>query len=115
LAADILIRINSIESRLSELEFRIGTGPDVGGLDTKIAQARRDKEAAIGEQDVETIAPITGQPLKRLKVSPGPARRSSCTGRGRSGWVIDACSLMLSARVRVVSCTRAWWTTTVFC
>ena len=53
LAADVLIRINAIESRLSELEFRVGTGPDVGGLDTEIAQTRRDKDAALGEQDFE--------------------------------------------------------------
>jgi hypothetical protein len=38
-------RINTIESQLSALEFRLGTGPDVRGLDTEIAQTRRDKEA----------------------------------------------------------------------
>jgi ATP-dependent Clp protease ATP-binding subunit ClpA len=53
LAADILTRINAIESRLSELEFRVGTGPDVRGLDTEIAQARRDTEAAVARQDFE--------------------------------------------------------------
>jgi ATP-dependent Clp protease ATP-binding subunit ClpC len=58
LAADILTRIDAIESRLSELEFRVGTGPDVRGLDTEITQARRDTEAAIGEQDFEAGASL---------------------------------------------------------
>jgi ATP-dependent Clp protease ATP-binding subunit ClpC len=53
LAAEFLLRIDAIESRLSELEFRVGTGPDVRALDAEIAQARRDTESAIAKQDVE--------------------------------------------------------------
>jgi Clp amino terminal domain, pathogenicity island component len=52
LATDMLNRINAIESRLSELEFRVGSGPDLRGLDTEIAQARRDKDSAFREQDL---------------------------------------------------------------
>jgi ATP-dependent Clp protease ATP-binding subunit ClpC len=73
LAADILLRINAIESRLSELEFRLGTGPDVRGLDTEIAQARRDQEAAIGEQDVEAATSLGDK--ERQLIAEKDARR----------------------------------------
>jgi ATP-dependent Clp protease ATP-binding subunit ClpA len=51
-------RIDTIESRLSAAEFGVGTGPDVRGLETQIAQARRDKEAASGEQDFEAATSL---------------------------------------------------------
>jgi ATP-dependent Clp protease ATP-binding subunit ClpA len=51
-------RIDTIESRLSAAEFRVGTGPDMRGLDKEIAQTRRDKEAASGEQDFEAAASL---------------------------------------------------------
>jgi hypothetical protein len=52
-------RINTIESRLSALEFHVGTGPDVRGLDTEIAQTRRAKKSAIGEQDFEAATSLS--------------------------------------------------------
>jgi ATP-dependent Clp protease ATP-binding subunit ClpA len=51
-------RIDMIESRLSAAEFRVGTGPDMRGLDTEIAQTRRDKETARGEQDFEAATSL---------------------------------------------------------
>ena len=45
-----------MESRLSALERRVGTGPDVRDLDQEIAQVCRDKESAMDIQDFETAA-----------------------------------------------------------
>jgi ATP-dependent Clp protease ATP-binding subunit ClpA len=56
LLAEILGRFDSMESRLSALEHRVGTGPGVRDLDREIAQVRRDKESAIDGQDFETAA-----------------------------------------------------------
>jgi ATP-dependent Clp protease ATP-binding subunit ClpA len=56
LASEVRGRLDSIEWRLSVLEQRVGTGPDVHDLDREIAQVRRDKEAAIDAQDFENAA-----------------------------------------------------------
>ena len=56
LLPELLTRFDSIESRLSALEQRVGTGPDLRDLDEEIRQARRDKEAAIDAEDFETAA-----------------------------------------------------------
>jgi ATP-dependent Clp protease ATP-binding subunit ClpA len=56
LASELRGRLDSIEWRLSVLEQRVGTGPDVRDLDREIAQVRRDKEAAIDAQDFENAA-----------------------------------------------------------
>jgi ATP-dependent Clp protease ATP-binding subunit ClpA len=48
--------LDSFEWRLSVLEQRVGTGPNVRDLDLEIAQIRRDKEAAIDAQDFEHAA-----------------------------------------------------------
>jgi ATP-dependent Clp protease ATP-binding subunit ClpA len=52
----LLDRFDSVESRLSALEHRVGTGPDLRDLDQEIMQVRRDKESAIDMQDFETAA-----------------------------------------------------------
>ena len=54
LLAEILSRIEDLDSRLSAVEQRLGTGPDVRDLDQQIAQARRDKESAVSAEDYET-------------------------------------------------------------
>jgi ATP-dependent Clp protease ATP-binding subunit ClpA len=56
LLAELLSRLGSIESRLSALEHRVGTGPGTPDLDQEIRQVRGDKEAAIDAQDFETAA-----------------------------------------------------------
>jgi ATP-dependent Clp protease ATP-binding subunit ClpC len=56
LLPELLARFDSLEARLSDLEHRVGTGPDVRDLDREIAQVRRDKETAIDAQDFETAA-----------------------------------------------------------
>jgi 2-oxo-4-hydroxy-4-carboxy--5-ureidoimidazoline (OHCU) decarboxylase len=52
-ASDAPAGVNALESRLSAVEQRVGTGPDTADLDEQIAQARRDKESAIDAQDFE--------------------------------------------------------------
>jgi ATP-dependent Clp protease ATP-binding subunit ClpA len=56
LLAEILDRLDSIDSRLSAVEQRVGTGPDLRDLDREVKQVRRDKESAINAQDFETAA-----------------------------------------------------------
>jgi ATP-dependent Clp protease ATP-binding subunit ClpC len=56
LLSEAIARFESIDSRLSAVEQRVGTGPDVGDLDQQIAQARREKEAAARAEDYETAA-----------------------------------------------------------
>ncbi len=47
-----------MESRLSAIEHRAGTGPEVSDLDQQIDQARRDREAAVDAQDYENAAAL---------------------------------------------------------
>jgi ATP-dependent Clp protease ATP-binding subunit ClpC len=58
LLSELLGRVKSMESRLSAIEQRVGTGPDMGDVDQQIAQARRDKESAIGAEDFENAAAL---------------------------------------------------------
>jgi ATP-dependent Clp protease ATP-binding subunit ClpA len=58
LLSEILDRLGSVESRLSAVEQRVGTGPDVRDLDKEVMQIRRDKESAIDAQDFETAATL---------------------------------------------------------
>ncbi len=58
LLSEVLGRVESMDSRLSAVEQRAGTGPDTGELDREIAQARRDKESAIGAEDFEKAAAL---------------------------------------------------------
>ena len=54
--AEILAHVQSIDSRLSAVEQRVGIGPDLSDLDKQIKQAHDDKESAIDAQDFETAA-----------------------------------------------------------
>jgi ATP-dependent Clp protease ATP-binding subunit ClpC len=56
LASELPGRVGSMESRLSIVEHRVGTGPDVAELDRQIEQARADREAAADAQDYENAA-----------------------------------------------------------
>lgn len=52
----LLSLVESIDSRLSTVERRVGTGPDVGDLDQQISRARRCKDGAVGAEDYENAA-----------------------------------------------------------
>jgi ATP-dependent Clp protease ATP-binding subunit ClpC len=56
--SEVLRRIKSIDSRLSAVEQRVGTGPDMADLDQEITQARRDKETAVGAEDYENASAL---------------------------------------------------------
>jgi hypothetical protein len=56
--AEILSRIEAMDSRLSAVEQHMGIGPDVRDLDLQIASARRDKETAAGAEDYEHAAAL---------------------------------------------------------
>jgi ATP-dependent Clp protease ATP-binding subunit ClpA len=56
--AEILSRIEAMDSRLSAVEQHMGIGPDVRDLDLQIAAARRDKETAAGAEDYEHAASL---------------------------------------------------------
>jgi ATP-dependent Clp protease ATP-binding subunit ClpC len=49
-------QLDSVSWRLSVLEQRVGTTPDLAQLDREIAQVRRDRESAIDAQDFENAA-----------------------------------------------------------
>ena len=56
--SEAIARFDSIDSRLSAVEQRVGTGPDVGDLDQQIAHTRREKESAARAEDYETAAAL---------------------------------------------------------
>jgi UvrB/UvrC motif-containing protein len=66
LLPEILGRVESIESQLSAIGKRLGAGPETGDLDQQIAQARRAKEAAAGEEDYESAAALRDQERQLL-------------------------------------------------
>jgi Clp amino terminal domain, pathogenicity island component/UvrB/uvrC motif len=59
--AEVLGRLGAMDSRLSAIEQRVGTGPDMSDLDQATAQARRAKEAAVEAQDFENAARLRDQ------------------------------------------------------
>jgi len=56
LVSQLLDRVAAMESRLSAIEQRVGTGPDTRELEQQIDQARRDRDAAVSAQDYENAA-----------------------------------------------------------
>jgi ATP-dependent Clp protease ATP-binding subunit ClpA len=50
LLAGVVARVNAIDSRLSAVEQRAGTGPDTGDLDQQIEQVRGERQAAAAAQ-----------------------------------------------------------------
>jgi ATP-dependent Clp protease ATP-binding subunit ClpC len=58
LLPEVLARVESIDAQLSAIGQRVGAGPETGDLDQQIAQARRGKEAAAGEEDYESAAAL---------------------------------------------------------
>jgi UvrB/uvrC motif len=55
---DILASLEALDVRLAAIERWVGIRPRLDDLDTEIAKARRDKEAAIGAQDFKAAAAL---------------------------------------------------------
>ncbi|HYA51995.1 MAG TPA: UvrB/UvrC motif-containing protein [Streptosporangiaceae bacterium] len=72
LASELPGRVGSVESRLSVVERRVGTGPDLAELDRQIDQARRDRQAAVQAQDYENAAVLRDRERQLL------AHKASC-------------------------------------
>ncbi len=58
LLSGVIARIDAIDSRLSAIEQRVGTGPDLRDLDQEIAQINSDKQAAAADEDYENAAAL---------------------------------------------------------
>ncbi len=54
--SEVIRRVESIQTRLSAVEGRAGTGPDTSDLDRELAKVRQDKAAALGREDYEDAA-----------------------------------------------------------
>jgi ATP-dependent Clp protease ATP-binding subunit ClpC len=63
---DALARIDSLDRRLAAIEGQVGLRPDLEDLDQEIAQARREKEAAIDRQDFEAAAALRDKETQLL-------------------------------------------------
>jgi ClpA/ClpB-like protein len=79
-------RITAVESRLSALEQRVGTGADMRELDRRLDQVRGDKAAAddahddeqaalLRDQENQLLAEKEGTPAGLARRTPGPAGR----------------------------------------
>jgi hypothetical protein len=58
LPPEIATRLDAIDSRLSAVEQRGGTGPDTGDLDQQIEHVQRDRHAAVDAQEYERAASL---------------------------------------------------------
>ena len=58
LLSQVQARVNAIDSRLSVIEQRVGTGPDTRDLRQQIEQVRDEKEAAVDAQEFEQAASL---------------------------------------------------------
>jgi ATP-dependent Clp protease ATP-binding subunit ClpA len=61
LLSRVAARLSGLESRLSAIEQRVGTGPDTGDLDQQIEQLRGEKHAAADAQEYEQAASLRDQ------------------------------------------------------
>jgi ATP-dependent Clp protease ATP-binding subunit ClpC len=66
LLSEVRSRLDSMDWRLSVLEQRIGTSPDLAQLDQEISQVQGDKESAIEAQDFERAAVLRDREQKLL-------------------------------------------------
>jgi ATP-dependent Clp protease ATP-binding subunit ClpA len=59
-------RLEAVEQRLTAIEQRVGTGPDLSDPDEQIAQVRREKESAADAQDYEQAASLRNREKELL-------------------------------------------------
>ena len=66
LLSEVRDRLDSLEWRLSVLEQRVGTTPDLGQLDQDITQVQRERESAIEARDFENAAVLRDREQRLL-------------------------------------------------
>ena len=67
LLSELRGHLDSLDWRLSVLEQRVGTAPDLAQLDQEITQVRSDKESAIDAQDFENAAVLRDREQQLLR------------------------------------------------
>jgi len=67
LVSELRGRLDSLDWRLSVLEQRVGTSPDLAQLDLEITQVGREKESAIDAQDFESAAVLREREQQLLR------------------------------------------------
>jgi ATP-dependent Clp protease ATP-binding subunit ClpC len=77
---DALGRIDALDRRLAAIERWVGMRPDVDDVDEEIAQARREKEAAIDSQDFETAAALLAKEKELLAARASREKDKAVTG-----------------------------------
>ncbi len=63
--------VTALESRLSAIEQRVGTGPATADLDEQITQVRREKESAIDSQAFEQARSLRDRELQLIAEKAG--------------------------------------------
>ena len=84
LPRDALTRVDSLDRRLAVIERWIGLRPDLDDLDQEIAQACREKEAAIDRQDFEAAVALRDQEKQLLHARAGQEKEWAEAAAGRT-------------------------------
>jgi len=84
LPRDALTRVDSLDRRLAVIERWIGLRPDLDDLDQEIAQACREKEAAIDRQDFEAAVALRDQEKQLLAARAGREKEWAQAAAGRT-------------------------------
>jgi hypothetical protein len=80
---EALARFDALDRRLTALERWVGIQPDLEDLDREIAQARREKEAAIERQDFEAAVASRGREERLLATRADREREQAGSAAGR--------------------------------
>ncbi len=77
-------RIDALDRRLAALERWVGLRPDLDDLNREIAQARREKEAAIDRQDFEAATATRDREKQLLGARAAREKEETWTAAGRT-------------------------------
>jgi ATP-dependent Clp protease ATP-binding subunit ClpA len=80
---DALARIDDLDRRLAAIERWAGLRPDLDDLVQEIAQVRREKEAAIDQQDFEAAAVLRDKETQLLAARAAREKEWTQTAAGR--------------------------------
>ena len=77
---DAAARIDALDRRLAAIERWVGMRPGLDDVDEEIAHVRREKEAAIGNQNFETAAALRDKEKELLAVRTSREQEWAATG-----------------------------------